>query len=138
MGKEMAEFIDANGNRLPYVPSAGPSEISAMLASTQIADLTTTRQQVSYPTGAKWVQITYKLLPGATATANQYAKVVFNAASDADASGKLATTGAFVPILQGDDVTFAFSDNSLCTRIDVLTDQAVGSEKTLMRFLAGV
>ena len=117
---------------------ASPSERPATLVQTHIADLTTTRQRVSLPSGAKWVQISYKLLPGATATANQYAKVCFNAASTADADGKLATIGAHVPVFQGDDLTFAFSDDNLCTVVDVITDAAVGSEKTILRVLAGV
>ena len=115
-----------------------PSEIPATLTQTHIADLTTTRQRVSIPSGAKWVQISYKLLPGATATANQFAKVCFNAASTADADGKLATTGAHVPVFQGDDLTFAFADDNLCTVVDVVTAAAVGSEKTILRVLAGV
>lgn len=134
----MAEFIDASGNRLPYVPSAGPSELAATLTPTHIADLTTTRQRVPFPSGAKWVQITYKLLPGATATANQYAKVCFNAASTADADGKLATTGGHVPVFQGDDLTFAFANDNLCTVVDVIAAEAVGSEKTILRVLSGV
>lgn len=117
---------------------ASPSERPATLVQTHIADLTTTRQRVSLPSGARWVQITYKLLPGATATANQYAKVCFNAASTADADGKLATTGAHVPVFQGDDLTFAFADDNLCTVVDVVTAEAVGSEKTILRVLAGV
>lgn len=117
---------------------ASPSERPATLVQTHIADLTTTRQRVSLPSGAKWVQITYRLLPGATATANQYAKACFNAASTADADGKLATTGAHVVVFQGDDLTFAFADDNLCTVVDVITAAAVGSEKTILRVLAGV
>lgn len=120
------------------VAMASPSERPATLVQTHIADLTTTRQRVSLPSGAKWVQITYRLLPGATATANQYAKACFNAASTADADGKLATTGAHVVVFQGDDLTFAFADDNLCTVVDVITAAAVGSEKTILRVLAGV
>jgi len=134
----MTEYIDASGNRLPYVQSAGPSELAATLTQTHIADLTTTRQRVSLPSGAKWVQISYKLLPGATATSNQYAKVVFNAASTADADGKLATTGAHIPVFQGDDLTFTFVEDNLCTVVDVIAADAVGSEKTILRVIAGV
>lgn len=115
-----------------------PSEIPATLTQTHIADLTTTRQQVTFPSGAKWVQITYRLLPGATATANQYAKACFNAASTTDATSKLATVGAHVPVFQGDDLTFTFSDGNLCTVLDVAANAAVGSEKTILRVLAGV
>jgi len=117
---------------------ASPSELPATLTQTHIVDLTTTRQRFALPSGAKWVQITYRLLPGATATANQYAKVVFNASSPADADGKLATTGAHVPVFQGDDLTFTFVADNLCTVVDVITSAAVGSEKTILRVLAGV
>ena len=117
---------------------ASPSELAATLTQTHIADLTNTRQRISFPSGAKWVQISYKLLPGATATANQYAKVVFNALSTVDAAARLALTGAHVPIFQGDDLTFSFGDDNLCTVLDVITNAAVGSEKTIVRFIAGV
>ena len=119
-------------------PVIAPSEKPATLTQTHIADLTTTRQRVTFPSGAKWVQITYRLLPGATATANQYAKAVFNAVSTVDADAKLATTGAHAPVFQGDDLTFTFSDDNLCTVLDVVTNAAVGSEKTILRVLAGV
>lgn len=117
---------------------ASPSELAATLTQTHIADLTTTRQRITLSSGAKWVQISYKLLPGATATSNQYAKACFNAASTADADGKLATIGAHVPIFQGDDLTFSFADDNLCTVVDVIAAQAVGSEKTILRVLSGV
>jgi len=115
-----------------------PSEVQATLTQTHIVDLTTTRQRISLPSGAKWVQITYRLLPGATATANQYAKVCFNAVSTVAADANLSTTGAHVPVFQGDDMTFAFADDNLCTVIDVIAVAAVGSEKTILRVLAGV
>lgn len=147
---QVAPLTDALTN-LPLVPEgtstvagrgishvASPSERPAVLTQTHIADLTTTRQRITFPSGAKWVQISYKLLPGATAVANQHAKVCFNAASTADANGKLATTGAHVPVFQGDDLTFAFCDDNLCTVLDVIADQAVGAEKTILRVFAGV
>lgn len=147
---QVAPLTDALTN-LPLVPEgtstvagrgishvASPSERPAVLTQTHIADLTTTRQRIDFPSGAKWVQISYKLLPGATATANQYAKACFNAVSTADADGKLATVGAHVPIFQGDDLTFSFADSNLCTVLDVIASAAVGSEKTVMRVLAGV
>jgi hypothetical protein len=117
---------------------AAPSERSATITQTSIADLTNTRQRVTFPSGAKWVQISYKLLPGATATGNQYAKLVFNAADVADAVGRLATVGAHIPVFQGDDLTFSFSDDNLCTVLDVVSQIAVGSEKTILRIVAGV
>lgn len=120
------------------LPVNSPTELAAYVGSTVIRDLSTTRQTISLPSGAKWVQITYRLLPGATATANQFAKVVLNASTDSDAAGKLALDGANIPIFQGDDVAFAAQSDSLITRIDVVTEAAVGTEKTVMRIIYGV
>jgi hypothetical protein len=116
----------------PVVP---PSETPASLVSNTILDLTTSRQQFAYPTGAKWVALSYRLLPGATAVAHQYAKVVLNATSDADATGKLALDGGFISLCQGDDIVFAAEG---ITRIDVIASAAVGTEKTLFRICVGV
>ena len=88
-------------------PVNPPSEQQAALAPAIIRDLTTTRQSVSYPSGALWLVLSYRLLPGATAVANQFARVVINAASDSDANGKLALDGAFVALCQGDDISGA-------------------------------
>jgi hypothetical protein len=115
----------------PVVP---PSEADALLVPTSIANLTTTRQRIGFE-GAKWVSISYRLLPGATATAGQYAKLVINAASDADADGKLALTGGFIPVFQGDDILISAAS---ITRLDVIAAQVVGSESTMLRVLAGV
>lgn len=101
-----------------------------------IRDLTTTRQRVSIPTGAKALAISYRLLPGATATANQFAKYVVNAASTADADGKLATDGAFTPLFQGDDHVLAFAEGDEATNIDIITEAAVGTEKTVVSIRA--
>ena len=114
------------------VPTAGPD---GGLTQAAISNLTTTRQTLAYPSGAKWVSLAYRLLPGATATASQYAKIVFNAASDADADGKLALRGAYIPLFQGDDLSF---DSASISRIDVMSSAAVGSEVTELRILAGV
>jgi hypothetical protein len=114
------------------VPTAGPD---GGLTVASVTNLTTTRQSMAYPSGAKWVSLAYRLLPGATATANQFAKVVFNAASDADADGKLALSGAHIPLFQGDDLSF---DSASITRIDVIAAAAVGTEVTRLRILAGV
>lgn len=101
-----------------------------------IRDLTTTRQRVSIPTGAKSLVISYRLLPGATAVTNQFAKYVVNASSTADADGKLATDGAFTPLFQGDDHVLAFADGDEATNIDLITEQAVGAEKTVISIRA--
>ena len=120
------------------LPVNSPTELAAYVGSTVIRDLSTTRQTISLPSGAKWVQITYRLLPGATATANQFAKLVVNASTDAEATGKLAVDGANLPIFQGDDLAIAAQSDSLITRIDVVTEAAVGTEKTVMRIIYGV
>lgn len=119
-------------------PVESPTERTAALVSSIIRDITTTRQSISLPSGAKWVSISYRLLPGATATANQFLRAVVNASSDSDADGKLATDNAFIPVFQGDDVSLAANADALITRVDLITSAAVGSEKTIVRVLAGV
>jgi hypothetical protein len=41
-------------------------------------------------------------------------------------------------LCQGDDLLLAAPDSEPITRIDVITAQVVGSEKTLLQALAGV
>lgn len=120
------------------LPINSPSEAAGFIGVVDIRDLSTTRQTVNIPSGAKWVQITYRLLPGATATANQLAKVVVNAATDADAAGRLGVSGAYTTIFQGDDIALAAASDSLITRLDVVAEQAVGTEKTALRIIYGV
>jgi len=115
-----------------------PSEMPASAALSIIRDLTTTRQKISLPSGALWAVLSYRLLPGATAVTNQFARFVINAASDADADGRLATDGAFFAIAQGDDVLMSAGSASAITRIDVIASAAVGVEKTIFTVSAGV
>lgn len=115
-----------------------PSEMPASAALSIIRDLTTTRQKISLPSGALWAVLSYRLLPGATAVTNQFARFVINAASDADADGRLATDGAFFAITQGDDVLMSAGSASAITRIDVIASAAVGAEKTIFTVSAGV
>lgn len=130
------EAIDVVRGNLRAV---SPSELPATAVFLPpIADLTTTRQRILIPSGAKWVHLAYMLLPAATATANQYAKVCFNAVSISDADGKLAIPGAYFMLFQGQPEVFSFADDNLCTVIDVVAAQAVGSEKTMLRAVAGV
>lgn len=119
-------------------PVNPPSEQNAALTAAIIRDLTTTRQRLSYPSGALWAVISYRLLPGATAVANQFARIVINAASDADADGKLATDNSFVALCQSDDILLSSSAGDPITRIDVIASAAVGAEKTLLTISAGV
>lgn len=119
-------------------PVNPPSEQQAALTPTIIRDLTTSRQSVSYPSGALWLVLSYRLLPGATAVANQFARVVINAASDSDANGKLALDNAFIPLCQGDDLVLSASAADPITRVDVVTSAAVGAEKTILAINAGV
>ena len=116
----------------------GASEVPGAMATFIARDITTTRQVVQYASGAKWAVVSYRLLPGATAVTNQFAKFCINAASDADANGKLATDGAFVAICQGDDVLLSAYSLDPLTRIDFITEQAVGAEKTVLQILAGI
>lgn len=120
------------------VPITAPSEAPAYVGSTVIRDLSTTLQTVTFPTGAKWVQLTYRLLPSATAVANQFAKCVVNAATDAEATGKLGVDGANMPIFQGDDLALSAASGSPITRLDFITEAAVGAEKTALRIVWGV
>ena len=113
-------------------PVVAPGDRPGAGVQAIIRDLTNTRQSVLFPTGAKVLMVSYRLLPGATAVANQFAKFVVNAESDVDAAAKLALDGAFTPIFQGDDISLAFSLGSECTRLDIITEQAVGSEKTVV------
>lgn len=119
-------------------PVNPPSEQNAALTSAVVRDLTTTRQSFSYPSGALWVVLSYRLLPGATAVTNQFARVVINASSDADAAGKLAADGSFIPLCQGDDIVLSSSQADPITRIDVIASAAVGAEKTILSINAGV
>ena len=114
------------------------NEIPLATVPALIRDLSTTRQKLAYPSGAKFVSIMYKLLPGSTATANQFAKIVINATSDADADGKLAVDGSNIVVCQGDDLVIYASAASPIYRVDVKTEIAVGTEKTILQVVAGV
>ena len=133
--QEIPMNIYAVANRMQV---AAPSETPAIPTVSLFRDLTTTRQSIALPSGALWVAISYRLLPGATAVTNQFARVVLNASSDADANGKLALDGAFMPVCQGDDVLMSAGMSDPLTRIDVIASAAVGAEKTLLIVTAGV
>ena len=120
------------------MPVETAAEQRNALAPSQFRDVSTTRQSVSYTGGARSVMLQYRLLPGATATANQLLRVAINAASDLDAAGKLATTGAYLLLAQGDDLTLIASASDPIYRVDFYTEQAVGTEKTLLQLLSGV
>lgn len=120
------------------MPVETAAEQRNALAPSQFRDVSTTRQSVAYPGGARSVMLQYRLLPGATATANQLLRVAINAASDLDAAGKLATSGAYVLLAQGDDLTLIASASDPIYRVDFQTEIAVGTEKTLLQLLAGV
>lgn len=131
---DQAEFVDVIAGLLKV---AGPGEVPAALVLNFKRDLTTTMQTWLFPSGAKWVSLGYTLLPGATAVTNQFAKAVFNAASDADATGKLASDQA-APIFQGKERKFSAPASDPIYRVDVIAEQAVGAEKTVFAVLAGV
>lgn len=114
------------------------SELPVSIVPSLIRDLSTTRQKLFYPSGATSLVLMYKLLPGATAVVGQFAKVVINATSDADANGRLAVDGSFISLCQGDDLILYASSESPIFRVDVKTEFAVGSEKTLFQVIAGV
>ena len=120
------------------IPINAPGEQLGGLNVTLLRDLTTTRQTIYLPSGALSVAASYRLLPGATAVANQFARIVINAYSDADAAGRLALDGGYIALAQGDDITLGATAQDPITRIDVIASQAVGAEKTLLQILAGV
>ena len=120
------------------LPVNAPSEALASLSTNVVRDLSTTVRKISLPSGAKWVAVSYRLLPGATAVTNQFAKFVVNAYNDTDAATKLAMDGAFVTVCQGDDVIISAPSSDPIYRIDVVAEQAVGAEKTVLTVSAGV
>lgn len=120
------------------IPVNSPSEQLAGQNVTLLRNPSTTIQTVLFPSGALSLALSYRLLPGGAAVAGQFARIAINAASDADASGKLATDNAFLPLCQGDDIAFGASAANPITRIDVKTSQAVGAETTLLTIIAGV
>ena len=132
--KELAALKVADG----ALHVVSPAEVPGALTPALIRDLTNVRRSLQYPSGAKWVTLTYRLLPGATATANQFTKIVINALSDADANGRLATDGAYIALTQGDEIVMTATTGDLIYRIDVIASSAVGTEKTLLQVLAGI
>lgn len=120
------------------IPVNSPSEQLAGQNVTLLRNPSTTIQTVLFPSGALSLALSYRLLPGGTAVAGQFACIAINAASDADASGKLATDNAFLPLCQGDDIAFGATSADPITRVDVKTSQAVGAETTLLTIIAGV
>lgn len=120
------------------MPVNAPSEQLAGLNISPFFDASTTRQTVLYPSGALSLAAQYRLLPGATAVANQLMRLVINAASDADADGRLATPGAYIALCQGDDIVLGASSGDPIMRVDFKAAQAVGAEKTLLQLIAGV
>lgn len=120
-------------------PVENPSERAAGVVFKTILDISNIRQVVELPTGAKWVAISYMLLPGATAVTGQYIKAVFNAASNDHADGLMTLPDSFLVIFQGAPaIQVAFENGSLCTRLDLQAAAAVGAEKTIVRIVAGV
>lgn len=120
------------------VPMIPASERDAQAVPDILRDLSTTRVKRAWPSGAKWVNLSARLANGATGTTNQLYKFVINATTDADAAGRLALDGAFYPLFQGDDLTVTAPDGALITRLDIVAEQAVGTEKTFIRIVVGV
>lgn len=120
------------------IPVNSPSEQLGGQNVTLLRNPSTTVQTILYPSGALSLSLSYRQLPGGAAVAGQFARVVVNAASDAAATGALATDNAFIPICQGDDIAFGATSADPITRVDVKTSQAVGAETTLLTIIAGV
>lgn len=119
------------------MPVNRPADAAGILVTRHIADITNTRQSVSIPTGAKWVSLSYRLLPGATATANQMLRVCLNAVSNDHANNMLSLDGMYVVVFQGEDLTLP-ADDVRINRLDLIAAAAVGTEKTMLRIVAGV
>lgn len=119
------------------LPVNPPSEQLGVLTAQHIADLTTSRQRISLPSGALWVNLHYLLLPGATATTGQYARFVVNAASDSDADGRL-THGPYFVLGQDHERGLSATAADPITRIDVIAAVAAGLEKTILSVTSGV
>lgn len=120
------------------LPINSPSEQLGGQNITMLRNPSTAVQTIFYPSGALSLALSYRQLPGGMPVAGQFARVVFNAASDADAIGKLSTDNAFLPLCQGDDIAFGTSAADPITRVDVRTSVAVGVETTLLTLMAGV
>lgn len=116
----------------PVIP---PSEKDGTLTTYEILNPTTTRQKLSFPSGIKWASISYRLVSG-TAVASQRALFCVGASSDADADGKLALNGGYIPMVYGDDVQF--SSDGTATRLDFITTNAIAAEISIIRVLVGV
>lgn len=134
-------YKDFNGNLQEFVDTTAPSERPATLTQRDIADLTNTRQRVSLPSGAKWVNVIFQDI-GTTAVNAQFFKVVFGTQNDpvstAEADARLATTGAYVAVGYGVPLAAAFTAENLCTTVDVIAAVGVGSGKNLVTVIAGV
>ena len=120
------------------LPVNSPAEQLGGQNVTILRNPSTTVQTILYPSGALSLALSYRQLPGGAAVAGQFMRVVVNAASDADAAGRLATDNAFLTLCQGDDIAFGATASDPITRIDVRTSQAVGAETTLLTIFAGV
>jgi hypothetical protein len=121
-------------------PVNSPVDNPGSAAAFNFRDISTTIQNVSLPSGAKALIVNYQLLPGATAVTNQFAKYVVNASSDADAIARLGTgtgdNGCFW-IRQGEPAhEIGFSPGNEATRVDFVTEAAVGAEKTIFTIKA--
>lgn len=120
-----------------FLKTATPDMVPASGVPTIKRDISTTLYTVTFPSGAKSVALSYFLLPGATAVTGQVLKYVVNAASDADATGKLALDACYM-LAQGADAQLAADASDPIYRIDFIADQAVGAEKTILMIAAGV
>lgn len=98
---------------------------------------TTARGTWYLPSGALSVALMYWLL-GGTAVSGQTLRVVINAASDADAAGKLATAGAHIRIPYGWAFSQGADKSDPITRIDWITSVVKSTETSLFQAIAAV
>jgi len=120
---------------------ASPSERPATVTQTHIVDLTTTRQRVTFPSGAKWVHVLFADI-GTTAVNAQFMRLVAGTKqmplSEAEADGRLSVTGAHIAVPYGVPLTLTFADENLCTSIDVVAAVAVGAGKNIVTIIGGL
>lgn len=70
-----------------------------------------------------------------TTTTCQALYVVFNALNDGDAAAKLALAETRDDVIRiGSENEYFFPSNGLCTRVDWITDQAIGGSANIVRF----
>ena len=127
-----SEWNPSGSNGADHV--ATPDMVAGSLVWNEIANLTTTRQSLTFPSGATAIEFSYRQgsSSGNTAATGRATYIVFNPTSDDDANGKLALAGARERLPLGDDYGALATDEDPFTRVDVISEAAEGGHSTLM------